>query len=402
VLWNVIPAWNGTRKLTGNEMKGAADELSHLLELLPKIDTVVLVGRIAGRAERFLPANIRVIKSDHPSPLVRAAHPDRWRAIPRVWRMALSSGAAAARPSNPQRIEAPSGSLKQQVPIQPVERDLFMEVRPQQPKGRRSAHQTHQAAQSAVASELHKRGYDVTFTTRDTIPVAHMKVISPTSKQHFLIAVTGLYKPNSWKIKPKATKEDGLYYVLALVPDEANNRFFILSQEQVNNYIRDELARLGRPDNYPSPGIDWKQAKAHEDKWDMLPQENRRALEQVISGLGRDRRLESTKESRAGRARPPTFRFQTVRRRPIQPSRSPGASSKKISACLCLTLLVDPLCALEARTCCEPPASASTLPTQRHLPSGKEPANCKGDKAVRRRVSPSSTMFALSSESRQQ
>jgi hypothetical protein len=31
VLWNVIPAWNGTRKLTGNEMKGAADELSHLL-----------------------------------------------------------------------------------------------------------------------------------------------------------------------------------------------------------------------------------------------------------------------------------------------------------------------------------------------------------------------------------
>jgi hypothetical protein len=271
VLWNVIPAWNGTRKLTGNEMKGAADELSHLLELLPKIDTVVLVGRIAGRAEGFLPANIRVIKSDHPSPLVRAAHPDRWRAIPRVWRMALSSGAAAARSSNLQRIEAPSGSLKQQVPIQPVERDLFMEVRPQQPKGRRSAHQTHQAAQSAVASELHKRGYEVTFTTRDTIPVAHMKVISPTSKQHFLIAVTGLYKPNSWKIKPKATK-DGLYYVLALVPDEANNRFFILSQEQVNSYIRDELARLGRPDDYPSPGIDWKQAESHENRWDMLPQ----------------------------------------------------------------------------------------------------------------------------------
>jgi hypothetical protein len=84
-------------------------------------------------------------------------------------------------------------------------------------------------------------------------------------------AVTGLYKPNSWKIKPKATK-DGLYYVLALVPDEANNRFFILSQEQVNSYIRDELARLGRPDDYPSPGIDWKQAETHENRWDMLPQ----------------------------------------------------------------------------------------------------------------------------------
>jgi hypothetical protein len=63
-------------------------------------------------------------------------------------------------------------------------------------------------------------------------------------------AVTGLYKPNYWKIKPKATK-DGLYYVLALVPDEANNRFFILSQEQVNSYIRDELARLGRREHRP-------------------------------------------------------------------------------------------------------------------------------------------------------
>jgi hypothetical protein len=89
VIWNVVPGWNGTRKLTGDETKDTADELARLLKLLPKIDTVVLVGRTAGRAKRFLPSNIRIIQSDHPSPLVKAAHLDRWKAIPSIWRKAL-------------------------------------------------------------------------------------------------------------------------------------------------------------------------------------------------------------------------------------------------------------------------------------------------------------------------
>ena len=141
---------------------------------------------------------------------------------------------------------------------------------PEHAKERRSGHQTHRAAKSAVESELRKRGYEVAFTMGNA-PLAHLMVVSPMSKKNFLIDVKGLYKPNSWKIKTKATR-DNLYYVLAFVPDDTDNRFFILSQEQVNTYVRTELARLGRPDDYSSPGIDWKQAEAHENRWDMLPQ----------------------------------------------------------------------------------------------------------------------------------
>jgi len=140
---------------------------------------------------------------------------------------------------------------------------------PEHAKERRSGHQTHRAAKSAVESELRKRGYEVEFTMGNA-PLAHLMVVSPMSKKNFLIDVMGLYRPNPWPIKTKATR-DNLYYVLAFVPNDTDNRFFILSQEQVNTFVRDELARLGRPDDYPMPGIDWKQAEAHENRWDMLP-----------------------------------------------------------------------------------------------------------------------------------
>jgi hypothetical protein len=131
-------------------------------------------------------------------------------------------------------------------------------------------HRTQWAAQFAVASELCKRGYEVAFTMGNATPLADLMVVSPMSKKNFLIDVKGLYQPNSWPIKTKATR-DNLYYVLAFVPNDTHNRFFILSQEQMNTYVRTELARLGRPDDYPMPGILWKQAEAHENRWDMLP-----------------------------------------------------------------------------------------------------------------------------------
>jgi hypothetical protein len=151
-----------------------------------------------------------------------------------------------------------------------VRRKLFMSATPQQAKEKRSAHRTQWAAQFAVASELCKRGYEVAFTMGNATPLADLMVVSPTSKRSFLIDVKGLYKPNPWVIKEKATR-DSLFYVLAFVPDETVNRFFILSQKQVNTYIGTELARLGRPDNYSMTGILWKQAEAHENRWDMLP-----------------------------------------------------------------------------------------------------------------------------------
>src|ERR1700747_196461 len=141
---------------------------------------------------------------------------------------------------------------------------------PEHAKERRSTHRTHSAALYAVASELCKRGYKVEFTMENATPLTDLRVVSPMLKKNFLIDVKGLYKRNSWKIKKRAAR-DNLYYVLAFVPDDDKNRFFILSQEQANSHVRDELARLRRPDDYSSPGIDWKQAPQHEDKWDMLP-----------------------------------------------------------------------------------------------------------------------------------
>jgi hypothetical protein len=60
-------------------------------------------------------------------------------------------------------------------------------------KEKRSPHRTQWAAQFAVASELCKRGYEVSFTTGNATPLADLTVVSPTSKKSFLIDVKGLY-----------------------------------------------------------------------------------------------------------------------------------------------------------------------------------------------------------------
>ncbi len=137
-------------------------------------------------------------------------------------------------------------------------------------KERRSVHRTQWASQFAVASELCKRGYEVSFTMGNTAPVADLMVVSPKGRQMFLIDVKGLYKINPWAIKRKSAR-NGLFYVLAYVPDDSPNRFFVLSQGQVNLFIKQELERLGRPDGYKMTGILWKQAEGHEDRWDVLP-----------------------------------------------------------------------------------------------------------------------------------
>ena len=104
----------------------------------------------------------------------------------------------------------------------------------------------------------------------NTTPLADLMVVSPKLKRMFLIDVKGLYRPNPWVIKRK-TVQGGLYYVLTFVPDDNANRFFVLNQDQVNTYIEYELKRLRRPDNYPMTGILWKQAKDHENAWNVLP-----------------------------------------------------------------------------------------------------------------------------------
>lgn len=86
VTWNVIPWWNGTRKVTGQELREGVACVQELITLLPKLCAVVLVGGKAARAQEYLRGTgLTLFTSAHPSPLVRAKYPERWNAISSQW-----------------------------------------------------------------------------------------------------------------------------------------------------------------------------------------------------------------------------------------------------------------------------------------------------------------------------
>jgi hypothetical protein len=144
-------------------------------------------------------------------------------------------------------------------------------------KERRSSHRTQWAAQFAVASELCKRGCQVALTLGNH-PLVDLMVISPRGKS-FHVDVKGAYKPNFWVVREQPPQED-LYYVFALVPDRGTNRFFVLTQNQVNAQIRKEKEATARRATEQGrstekaglfPGVSWKFAQAYEDAWGALP-----------------------------------------------------------------------------------------------------------------------------------
>lgn len=101
VRWNVIPGWNGTIKVTSEELRAGVVELSRLVVLLPVLKGVVLVGRKAQRADPLLAAlGLPTFHSPHPSPKNRALNPVAWASIPGIWAAAaravgVSSGSEA-------------------------------------------------------------------------------------------------------------------------------------------------------------------------------------------------------------------------------------------------------------------------------------------------------------------
>lgn len=145
-------------------------------------------------------------------------------------------------------------------------------------KKRRPGHQTQWAAQFAVASELCKQGYEVALTLGNH-PRKDLMVSSPSGLS-FGIDVKGLYKPNYWAISRKQERSDLLFYVLAFVPEGTPNRYFILTQAEVNAGIDEviERARAGAAakgkdgawiDKFTA--VSWKYATKFEDRWDRLP-----------------------------------------------------------------------------------------------------------------------------------
>jgi hypothetical protein len=85
-LWNLIPWWNGTRQVTAAELQRGTRCVSELVDLLPSLRVVVLVGLSAARAAHDLRrCGLAVVSSYHPSPINRAAAPAKWNGIPTAW-----------------------------------------------------------------------------------------------------------------------------------------------------------------------------------------------------------------------------------------------------------------------------------------------------------------------------
>jgi len=92
LLWNTVPGWNGTRKVTGPELRDGISSIDSLLSLLPELRSIVLVGRKAQRATKRLRAKgLPVFSSAHPSPIVRATARAAWEQIPQAWEEAFRS-----------------------------------------------------------------------------------------------------------------------------------------------------------------------------------------------------------------------------------------------------------------------------------------------------------------------
>ncbi len=85
-LWNTVPGWNGTTKITRSELGAGADCLKQLFLLLPKLKVVVLVGRNAQQMAPLIKhLGIPILDSFHPSPKNYAFARQKWKKIPHEW-----------------------------------------------------------------------------------------------------------------------------------------------------------------------------------------------------------------------------------------------------------------------------------------------------------------------------
>lgn len=129
-------------------------------------------------------------------------------------------------------------------------------------------HFTQWAAQFAVASELCKRSYLVSFTMGNATPEADLMVMSP-QRQSFLIDVKGQKANSFWRIRDRETRQN-LFYVLAVVSRGKPNRFFILPHDELNLLMK-SYKESGVKYDPRFSGFNPGSIAPYEDKWDMLP-----------------------------------------------------------------------------------------------------------------------------------
>ena len=131
-------------------------------------------------------------------------------------------------------------------------------------------HHTQWAGQFAVAGELCKRGYDVAFTMGNATPLADLMVVSP-GKQSFLIDVKGQRTGSFWRIRDRAEVRSDLYYVLAFVPQDKPNRYFVLSHAETHDLMKKyEVSGVKFDPRFS--GFNWTAPHVFENRWDLLPE----------------------------------------------------------------------------------------------------------------------------------
>lgn len=85
-LWNTVPGWNGTRKITSDELREGAACLHRLFAKLPNLRVVVLVGKKSQKVRNLIEDyGVEILTSYHPSPINYAAAQEKWLQIPIEW-----------------------------------------------------------------------------------------------------------------------------------------------------------------------------------------------------------------------------------------------------------------------------------------------------------------------------
>jgi hypothetical protein len=126
------------------------------------------------------------------------------------------------------------------------------------------AYRSEWTALFLVAAELTRRGYTVSFTMGNRTPVADLMAGSPKTGKQFWIDVKGRAEKTAWFVSEKEKRENLFYAFVSVGADEAKDRFFIVSQEQTNQLLRER--REAHPKSF---GL--KLSVLHENRWDILP-----------------------------------------------------------------------------------------------------------------------------------
>ena len=83
MLWNAIPGWNGTRKVTTAERRSGAESARALMARLPELTTIVMIGKKAQKADQHLNASgLTIYKTALPSLRVKNIYPEIYAKSP--------------------------------------------------------------------------------------------------------------------------------------------------------------------------------------------------------------------------------------------------------------------------------------------------------------------------------